>query len=240
MDNIGIYINLNRTKKKIIIKRGDNVTIIKKLIIREFNLNKPFSITYNNRIIYSSSKINFRNNDLLDINITLRGGVLDSVIKGVVSSILSILNPVTGPFNDILNAVIKMFILLGEFMKIFKNLFELAINVFNPDKLINDVLYGVTHGITRMFGALVEKVDIGGGDVDKEKDGGPFGVTEKKQATCIPPTLMNLLILVLCPPLALFLNKGISGWFITIICCLMTYFMYYFPGFIFAALHILC
>ena len=80
-------------------------------------------------------------------------------------------------------------------MKLFPNLIELAINIFNPDKLINDVLFGITNGITSMFGAIVGKMDIGGGDVDKEKDGGPFGVTEKKQATCIPPTLMNLFIL---------------------------------------------
>ena len=138
------------------------------------------------------------------------------------------------------DAAVQMTVLLGEFMKIFPNLVELAINVFNPDKLINDVLYGVTHGITRMFGAIVERVDIGGGDVNKDKDGGPFGVTEKKKAICIPPTLMNLVILVLCPPLALFLNRGIKGLFITIICALLTYFLYYFPGFVFAALHILC
>ena len=236
MDNIGIYINLNRTKRKIIIKKNEKVCTIKNIIIKEFNLNIPFSITHNNRILYSNSKINFRNNDCLDINITLRGGI----VLGVIKSIFSILNPIAGPFSLILNAVIKMFVLLGEFMKLFPNLIELAINIFNPDKLINDVLYGVTHGITSMFGAIVGKMDIGGGDVDKEKDGGPFGVTEKKQAVCIPPTLMNLFILVLCPPLALFLNRGIGGWFITIVCALMTYFMYYFPGFIFAALHILC
>ena len=158
----------------------------------------------------------------------------------VLNSVFSILNPISGPLNDILNAVVKMTMLLVEIAKVFGYLLEAAPIIFNPEGIINDVLYGVTHGITKIFSAMVEKIDIGGGDVDKEKDGGPFGVTDKKQATCMPPTLMNLIILVLCPPLALFLNKGISGWFITIVCALMTYFMYYFPGFIFAALHILC
>ena len=153
---------------------------------------------------------------------------------------LDIFKPIIRPVISISKGFLKMMEFTEIIIEIFGKTIEAAFSIFNPDKLINDVLYGVTRGITRMFGALVEKVDIGGGDVDKEKDGGPFGVTEKKQATCIPPTLMNLMILVLCPPLALFLNKGISGWFITIICCLMTYFMYYFPGFIFAALHILC
>ena len=154
---------------------------------------------------------------------------------------LDIFKPIISPVIVISKAFLKMYEFTVLILEIFGKTIEAALNIFNPDKLINDVLYGITHGITSMFSAIVDKIDIGGGSVDKKKDGGPFGVTEKKQATCIPPTLMNLLILVLCPPLALFLNKGFSGgWFITIICSLMTYFMYYFPGFIFAALHILC
>ena len=156
-------------------------------------------------------------------------GIVDDIFK-----------PIIRPIVGIANGFVKMSELSVIILEIFGKTIEAAANIFSPSKLIEDVLYGVTHGITSMFSAIVEKIDIGGGDVDKEKDGGPFGVTEKKQATCIPPTLMNLMILVLCPPLALFLNKGISGWFITIVCALMTYFMYYFPGFIFAALHILC
>ena len=239
MDNIGIYINLNRTKKKIIVRSNDTIETIKPIIKKMLDLNNPFSITHNNRIIYSKNKVYFKNNDNLDINININGG-LDSIIMEVLNSVFSILNPISGPLNDILNAVVKMTMLLVEIAKVFWNVLMLAPIIFNPSKLIEDVLYGVTHGITKIFSAMVEKIDIGGGDVDKEKDGGPFGVTDKKQATCMPPTLMNLIILVLCPPLALFLNKGISGWFITIVCALMTYFMYYFPGFIFAALHILC
>ena len=239
MDNIGIYINLNRTKKKIIVRSNDTIETIKPIIKKMLDLNNPFSITHNNRIIYSKNKVYFKNNDNLDINININGG-LDSIIMEVLDSVFSILNPISGPLNDILNAVVKMTMLLVEIAKVFWNVLMLAPIIFNPSKLIEDVLYGVTHGITKIFSAMVEKIDIGGGDVDKEKDGGPFGVTDKKQATCMPPTLMNLIILVLCPPLALFLNKGISGWFITIVCALMTYFMYYFPGFIFAALHILC
>tara|TARA_B110001450_G_C17593696_1_gene469951 strand:- start:57 stop:545 length:489 start_codon:yes stop_codon:yes gene_type:complete len=155
-------------------------------------------------------------------------------------SALDIFKPIINPVIIISKSFVKMYEFTLLILDIFGKTVEAAFSIFNPDKLINDVLYGVTHGITRMFGAMVDKIDIGGGDVDKEKDGGPFGVTEKKQATCVPPNLMNLMILVLCPPLALFLNKGIGGWFITIVCALMTYFMYYFPGFIFAALHILC
>jgi len=52
--------------------------------------------------------------------------------------------------------------------------------------------------------------------------------------------LMNLIILVVCPPLALYKDRGITGLFLVIVCALLTYYLYYFPGFLFAALHIMC
>ena len=95
-----------------------------------------------------------------------------------------------------------------------------------------------------LFSSLQLILDDGYGikyNNDKEDaEGGPFGVKNKKRAVCVPPTLMNIIILILCPPLAIFLDKGLKGFFPTIICSLMTYFLYYFPGLIFAALHVLC
>ena len=57
---------------------------------------------------------------------------------------------------------------------------------------------------------------------------------------CASPTIMNIIILVLCPPLALFFDRGIQGLFHVLVCGLLTVKLYYFPGFIYAALHILC
>ena len=76
MDNIGIYINLNRTKKKIIVKSNDTIETIKPIIKKMLDLNNPFSITHNNRIIYSKNKVYFKNNDNLDINININGGLI--------------------------------------------------------------------------------------------------------------------------------------------------------------------
>ena len=226
---IQIIVKFNNKTKLIEIDKNEKInTIYKKIGINDF-LTKDLFISFNNKVILdieTFKDINIKNNEIIFVNYKLKGGIIDAII-------------------DLLEGMVKLLSMLGglieTLIKLFVNIMELIPNIFEPSKLIDDVLYGVTHGITGMFGAIVEKIDIGGGDVDKEKDGGPFGVTEKKQAICVPPNLMNLLIMVLCPPLALFLNKGFSGgWFITIICALMTYFMYYFPGFIFAALHILC
>ena len=79
-----------------------------------------------------------------------------------------------------------------------------------------------------------------GGKSSDSKDDGIFGMDERARRVCMSPSLINIIILVLCPPLALYLNKGLKAWYLVIVCCLMTYYLYYFPGFIFATLHILC
>jgi uncharacterized membrane protein YqaE (UPF0057 family) len=154
-----------------------------------------------------------------------------------------ILNPFE-PFTDavvsIANGAKKMLDLVVIFLELFPNLLQAAINIFKPDKIIDDVIWGVSSGIAQLFRVILEKLDFSQSKADNKGDGGPFGVTEKKQAICVSPSFINLMILVLCPPLAMFLHKGIKGWFLTMICALMTYFLYYFPGFVFAALHILC
>ena len=52
---------------------------------------------------------------------------------------------------------------------------------------------------------------------------------------------MNLVIFsIMSTSLVLFLDRGIGGLFHVVICGILTMKMYYFPGLIFAALHILC
>ena len=151
------------------------------------------------------------------------------------------LKPIISP----LITIAKGFVYLAEFCKtllgIFVNVLELIPQIFSPDKLINDIIYGVTEGIKTMIKAL-----FGGINVRPKKsnntDGGKhlFGSSKKTKVVCAKPTTITLLILILCPPLALLLTEGIGAWYLVIICALMTYYLFYIPGFIFAALHILC
>jgi len=109
-------------------------------------------------------------------------------------------------------------------------------------------------GINNMLSALMNKLSFSNEKTMKEKkadgSGGIFGIDDTSKSVCVKPTVINLIILVLCPPLALYLHlgrggiNGITGFFyllfMVIVCSGMTYYMYYFPGFLFAALHILC
>ena len=152
------------------------------------------------------------------------------------------LKPIISPIL----AIAQGFLYLEEFcitlLGVFVNVMELIPNVFSPDKLINDVIYGVTEGIKTMistfFGGLISRPKKSDGPADAGKQ--LFGSSKKAKVVCVKPTTITLLILILCPPLALLLTEGIKAWYLVIICALMTYFFYYIPGFIFAALHILC
>ena len=60
--------------------------------------------------------------------------------------------------------------------------------------------------------------------------------------TCMAPSTFNLFLMVLCPPLALVLHNGLAltNFFNVLLCGILTVKLYYFPGLIFAAMHILC
>jgi hypothetical protein len=161
--------------------------------------------------------------------------------------------PIVGPIKNIANGIVKVGEMCGLLVEVFISIMKLIPNIFKPDKLLNDIIYGVTMGINSMIRALMEKMNSIGTDGSKpssSKKGGIFGIDDSSKAICSKPSWINLLILVLCPPLALYLHLGKAGlsgigpWmyaiFMVLLCSGMTYYMYYFPGFLFAALHILC
>jgi hypothetical protein len=163
--------------------------------------------------------------------------------------------PIVGPIKNIANGIVKLGEMCGLLVEVFISIMKLIPNIFRPDKLLNDIIYGTTMGINSLISSLMEKINsIGTSDksqTDKNNGtGGIFGIDNSSKAICTKPTWINLIILVLCPPLSLYLHLGKSGisgigpWFYAIfmvlICSGMTYYMYYFPGFLFAALHSLC
>ena len=161
--------------------------------------------------------------------------------------------PVIAPIKAIANGIVKLGEIAGLLAEVVINIIKLIPNIFKPDKLLNDVIYGTTMGINSMLTSLMNKINnIGTSPENKNADGsgGIFGIDDASKSICTKPTFINLIILVLCPPLALYLHLGKGGiygiapWiyaiFMVIICSGMTYYMYYFPGFLFAALHVLC
>ena len=164
-----------------------------------------------------------------------------------------IFGPIIAPIKAIASGIANLGEMAGLLVEVIINIIKLIPNIFNPNKLLNDVIYGTTIGINSMITAIMDKIgNIGTSGEDKDADGtgGIFGIEDASKAVCSSPTWINLLILVLCPPLALYLRLGKGGiygfaaWiytiFMVIVCSGMTYYMYYFPGFLFAALHVMC
>jgi uncharacterized membrane protein YqaE (UPF0057 family) len=72
---------------------------------------------------------------------------------------------------------------------------------------------------------------------NKDDNGKIIGTNGKK---CVPPTLFRLIIMILCPPLGLFLHLGLKGWLHVLIATFLTLFCFYFPGLLYVVLHVLC
>jgi len=147
--------------------------------------------------------------------------------------------------------------LIVTFLKYFTELLPLAIDILKPVKILNDLIAGFFLGIKVVFTAIGDIFTSGPNfKYNKCKDAGSgiFGFRRKRDENgniidslendgtkkCVKPTFINLMIMVLCPPLALFLHLGVRGWFQVLVCSFLTVKTYYFPGLIFAIMHMLC
>ena len=130
------------------------------------------------------------------------------------------------------------------------------LNIFNPVQIVNDTILGIFLSFQILFRNLTS---IFRGNSNKKYDkckntgSGIFGYRREKNENgnlvkgnnnckgkkCIKPSLFKIIIAVLCPPLAMFLHFGISGWFHIIISTILTVYFYYFPGLIYVLVHIL-
>ena len=128
----------------------------------------------------------------------------------------------------------KMKDILMAMLEIVPKAIDLALLLFNPKRFINDLIFGVSYGIKKVLSGMMDSIDSGTTAQKPPED------ESKIPQVCVPPTMVNLFILLICPPLALFLNRGLQGIFLVIVCAILTLKLYYFPGFIFAAMHILC
>jgi uncharacterized membrane protein YqaE (UPF0057 family) len=158
-----------------------------------------------------------------------------SQIEGFAIGLMFI--PMVFPIIMVSFVMFKLSDIIVPLLELIPKAISVALTLFDPKKFINDLIFGITFGVRMMFSGLFSSADSVTSmnvDIDKENSKG------KIPKVCVPPTLMNLIFLVLCPPLALFLDRGIQGLFHVIVCSILTVKLYYFPGFIYAALHILC
>ena len=160
--------------------------------------------------------------------------------------------------TKIAQAFIKMGELIIILITFIPKMIETAMDIFNPTKLLNDLIGGTVGAMSiviKRIGDLInprtyfgsdpnvdfsKKEDIFGAKVEKGPDGKYINPVKSKGKKCLPPTMLRMILLMLCPPFALFLHLGLSGWLSIVICSLLTVYGLYFPGLIYAALHILC
>ena len=144
--------------------------------------------------------------------------------------------PMVFPLAFIGYIMYKMKDALEAFFKLIGKLFEIIPLIFNPKKFVDDLIFGVTYGIKTMMSGIASS--ISSASVSNPKKQEPDSIPK----TCMPPSTINLIIMVLCPPLALVLHNGLAltNFFNVIVCIILTIKLYYFPGLIFAAMHILC
>ncbi len=160
--------------------------------------------------------------------------MVKSQIEGFAIGLMFV--PMIFPIVMIAFVMSKMSDIIIPLLKLIPKAIEVALTIFNPKKFINDLIFGVTFGLQMVFSGIFSSVNSG----TSIKNAAAKEAQGKIPKVCVPPTMMNLIFLVVCPPLALFLDRGLQGLFHVIVCTILTVKLYYFPGFIFAALHILC
>ena len=134
---------------------------------------------------------------------------------------------------NLINIIVKLIKVFPKFLSIFTY-------ILDPKKLISDIIYAIVTGakmiyeatIGYLIGSFMKNFYLDSKNKNKNKK------TKKGGKKCFNKSLINVLILILCPPLAIFMNEGISSILYIIIASVLTYF-YYFPGLIYSCLYIL-
>ena len=164
------------------------------------------------------------------------------------------IDSLTNVFSNGGELFIKMAIFIPMVLKGLTDLIPLALEVFSPVKLLNDGITGFFLSFEILLKSIVElfKNPFNPKKYDKCKDNGSglFGMKQPKDENgkiigtngkkCVPPTLFRLIIMILCPPLGLFLHLGLKGWLHVLIATFLTVFCFYFPGLLYVVLHVLC
>jgi uncharacterized membrane protein YqaE (UPF0057 family) len=156
--------------------------------------------------------------------------------------LLAPLNPIVQPLISLGIAIIQMVNFMIELAQMIPKIINIVLLFLDPGKLLKDIIFGATTGIYMVVEALFDIIfgkvrQHMGGKTSKGSNKG--GINNQK---CLPPSITQILILVLCPPLYVVLSEGLfnsAGFFPVILTSILTYF-YYFPGLIYASLFTFC
>lgn len=110
--------------------------------------------------------------------------------------------------------------------------------IFNPVKFINDIIYGVIKGVSFFLSSLKNRLQLDKYFGTSTNNTSSTGCQNAKDKKCYKLTFIQYIILIVCPPLAIFSKYGFSQLFSIFICSILTIYAYYFPGLLYALLMI--
>jgi len=154
--------------------------------------------------------------------------------------VLAPLDSIFSPILGLIEGFASIVYLVVELAKLVPKIFEIIFYVIDPMKLIKDVIFALTTGLTMVIEAVLDIIfgKIRNEFADKAQRGSNEG--DASPAVCFGKSFMGMTIMVLCPPLYIALIMGLSKGIVpTILCCLLTYF-YYVPGLLYALLYCQC
>ena len=149
-------------------------------------------------------------------------------------------NEIVGGFLSLINFAKNLILIIEKLLLMApKMVFYFIYIITTPGKVISDTIYGFTTGIKMILKSIVDILmgkSVGLLNLHVKDDTN----NKKKEDTeeCINPSILEILILLLCPPLAIFIRKGLKGFFTIVITSVLTYY-YYLPGLIYASLYVL-
>ena len=149
-------------------------------------------------------------------------------------------NKILDFFLSIIEFAEKAIMIVSKVVDLIPKIFEIIFYVIDPMKLIKDVIFALTTGLTMVIEAVLDIIfgKIRNEFADKAQRGSNEG--DASPAVCFGKSFMGMTIMVLCPPLYIALIMGLSKGIVpTILCCLLTYF-YYVPGLLYALLYCQC
>ena len=258
-----VHLIFNNTKTQIMIDKQDSFNdfiykILNTIDTSNFN-NKTDKPEYNeymefmsnhyitwvskpvNSVTWNMIKDNIKDRESVVINIRTRlnGGFIS--ISDIIDGLLTPLKPITDPIMMITNTIISLAILIGDLLELMYHVLEMIPIIFDPPKLVDDILFAITNSISTVTDYFMKSTDA---EKPKEEpsESGPFGVNKRdNNKTCIPPTMATLIMLVMCPPLSIFYKFSFwEGIIPAIVCGILCVKLYYFPGLLFASLMVLC
>jgi uncharacterized membrane protein YqaE (UPF0057 family) len=157
-------------------------------------------------------------------------------------NVMNPFEPLFKPIIGIANAFLKIGELIMLFVKLFIKVITTANVLFDPPRFINDIIIGSVIGISQFINSLLERFSLSNyfrsavSNNENCNNNSNNNNSNNNNKVCYKPTFIYYLILLICPPLAVFTEVGIYGIVQVAICALLTIYAYYFPGLLYAIL----